>query len=309
MGGGAAMRSAAKVTGFGIQSTLRGATIVPPVEQPVRKASIPVSAVISSSSASQSVKAASDVVTVQRPSWELDDWEFADGDELVMSAGEPMPRVVFGGVPSFQEAKEATAELKDALDKVYLSSPKSSGSAEQVTTDQVAGMSLFSHTDSETKSCLIFEKNSSDSTPKHALQAFKFLSGSTEAQSVVASIACDPNVWNAVMQNSVLKQFIDSQQTVDEFQDPASPKKFEEDLSDDSSQSGDSGNGFMKNMLQNIKFRVMNMVNNVSSFLHDIFEPSSDCNGDTKSTFIDRNQKTVLGLAVLVIMVVVLKRI
>ena len=34
-----------------------------------------------------------------------------------MEAGEPMPRLVFGSVPSFQEAKDATAELKDALDK------------------------------------------------------------------------------------------------------------------------------------------------------------------------------------------------
>jgi hypothetical protein len=34
-----------------------------------------------------------------------------------MEAREQMPRLVFGVVPSFQEAKDATAELKDALDE------------------------------------------------------------------------------------------------------------------------------------------------------------------------------------------------
>uniref|UniRef100_A0A2N9I741 Uncharacterized protein n=1 Tax=Fagus sylvatica TaxID=28930 RepID=A0A2N9I741_FAGSY len=34
-----------------------------------------------------------------------------------MEAREPMPGLVFGVMPSFQEAKDATAELKDALDK------------------------------------------------------------------------------------------------------------------------------------------------------------------------------------------------
>lgn len=120
MGGGAAMRTAAKVTGFaGMQSALRGrAAMGPPVEQPVRKASVPVSAVVSSS-ASQSAKAANDAAPLQRPALEIDDWEFADGDDFGFSAGagEPMARLVFGGAPTLQEAKDATTELKDAIDK------------------------------------------------------------------------------------------------------------------------------------------------------------------------------------------------
>lgn len=110
------MRSvASKVAGFSgvVQGGIRGSAVLPPVEQSVRNVSVPVSASISSS---QSVKAAADVVSVHRPAWEIDDWEFAGfEDEPVMAA--PMPRIVFGGVPSFQEAKEATAELKDALDQ------------------------------------------------------------------------------------------------------------------------------------------------------------------------------------------------
>ncbi|KAM3324365.1 hypothetical protein P3S67_005516 [Capsicum chacoense] len=35
------------------------------------------------------------------------------------------------------------------------------------------------------------------------------------SQNVVASIACDPNVWNAVMQNPSLQEFLDSQKTIE----------------------------------------------------------------------------------------------
>ena len=115
------MRAASKVAGLGVGAGvyggLRGAApAAAPVEQAVRKSSVPVSAILSSSSS-----ASADVAPVQRPAWELDGWEFAGGeDDLVMAAGEPMPRVVFAGVPSFEEAKEATIELKEALD-MYIS--------------------------------------------------------------------------------------------------------------------------------------------------------------------------------------------
>lgn len=117
------MRAAANIAGIGgvVQSGLRGSQSVSPVEQAVRKASFPASVATALSS---SVNASTDEVSPFKKSSSLDleDWEFAGGeDELAMSAGEPMPRVVFAGVPTFEEAKEATSELKEALDKyVYL---------------------------------------------------------------------------------------------------------------------------------------------------------------------------------------------
>ncbi|XP_015897786.3 uncharacterized protein LOC107431398 isoform X2 [Ziziphus jujuba] len=314
MGGGGAMRAAAaKVAGFtgALQGGFRGSAAVPPVEQSVRKVSVPVSASISSSQSVNSAVSSDVAASAQKPAWEINDWELAGvgEDELLMA--KPMPRVVFGAVPTFQEAKEATVELKDALDH----SPKSCGSAENDTTDEVAGMSLFSNGDSETKSCLIVETKPKDSIPTQALQAFRYLSASTEVQNVVASIASDPNMWNAMLQNSELKQFIASQQTeptsiaVDELQeDPVSFKKMEDEMTD-SSQCGKTESGFM-NILQNIKVKVMDMVSNVSSFLNRIFELPPDVNGDTKSTGIDRTLgSTFMGLSVLVIMVVLLKRV
>lgn len=116
------MRTAAKVAGVGVVNAagLRGASGMHTVEQPMgaaaRKAAVaPMSSVIVSS------KVGDAAVAVPRASWELDDWEFAGfEEEVTVGAGEPLSRVVFGGVPSLQEAKEATAELKDALDQ-YIS--------------------------------------------------------------------------------------------------------------------------------------------------------------------------------------------
>ncbi|RCU22150.1 hypothetical protein DVA69_20505, partial [Acinetobacter baumannii] len=74
--------------------------------------------------------------------------------------GEPMPRVVFDAAPSFKEAKEATAELKDALDKVYLSSPKSTDFGEQSAADNVAGLSLITNPEPEEMESLLLTRTS-----------------------------------------------------------------------------------------------------------------------------------------------------
>ena len=83
MGGGGAMRTVAKLAA----ARIRG---VPSVQR----------------ASSQTAAAA----------W--DDWEVADGGE---EDGEGAARVVLGDVPSIQEAKAATAELKHAIHKYTLS--------------------------------------------------------------------------------------------------------------------------------------------------------------------------------------------
>ncbi|WVZ04133.1 hypothetical protein V8G54_024939 [Vigna mungo] len=107
MGGGGAMRTAAKIAGIGVsKSGLRGSTAALPTEQSVRSASR------SSSVAGVSAQGAktAEVAPLHAASpW--DDWDFADDSDFVA------PRMVFGSAPTFEEAKEATTELKDAIDQ------------------------------------------------------------------------------------------------------------------------------------------------------------------------------------------------
>ncbi|KAI3526787.1 hypothetical protein L1887_06050 [Cichorium endivia] len=95
-----------------------------------------------------------------------------------MEAREPMPRLVFGGAPTIQEAKQATYDLNDALEKTYLSSNATNGQLLSALSDSE---------DADTKTCLVSES----SVSKHAIQALKLLNESPAAQNVVASISCD----------------------------------------------------------------------------------------------------------------------
>lgn len=113
------IRTVGKVAGIGAAASrgIRGVHPAPLAEQPARGVSRNVASIVSSKSVSASTGDVSPV-SVQRPAWEIDDWEFAGGDgDLVMSSGELMPRVVFGAAPSIEEARAATDELKDALEK------------------------------------------------------------------------------------------------------------------------------------------------------------------------------------------------
>ncbi|XP_015953894.1 uncharacterized protein LOC107478270 isoform X2 [Arachis duranensis] len=307
MGGGGAMRTAAKIAGIGIGRTAyRGSPASLPTDQSqsVRNASLPASAVLSSHGA----KPAEVAPLHTAASWELDDWEFADEGELVMVAGEPMPRVVFQGVPTFEEAKEATTELKEAIDKVYLS-PDSSHSE---VSSHGSEVSVLSPTQVEAESKIV-EAISSPLVPKHALQAFKLLSTSSQAQTVVASIACDPNVWDAVMQNPAVTDFFKLHQEVagSEAKEAAENEKLlaESDL-------GNGSFDFMS-ILENFKLTVTEMVSSVTNFLQNIFPTAEkenthcDADGNAKQSFMDTNKimgGTFMGLAVLAIMVVLVRR-
>ncbi|CAL9245122.1 unnamed protein product [Arabidopsis halleri] len=59
-----------------------------------------------------------------------------------------------------------------------------------------------------------FENRAVESAiPQVALQAFAFLSENTAAQTDVASIACDPKVWDAVMENKDIMKFLQTNNT------------------------------------------------------------------------------------------------
>ena len=103
----------------------------------------------------------------------------------------------------------------------------------------------------------------------------------------------------------------------DEFQDVRSdvqsPQPFEESSAE--SQPGNSDSWF-NNITQDMKVKVLKMVSNASKYFQNLFglpsaeSTSSDANGNTSSTFMDNSiEATFMRLAVMVVMVVVLKRV
>ncbi|XP_058735297.1 uncharacterized protein LOC131607300 [Vicia villosa] len=304
MGGGGSMRTVSKLAGIGVaRSGFRGTSAPYPVEHSVRNASQTSSPTRLST---QGAKGAEVKPLHTAVSGDLSDWEFADEGDLFMTGGEPTPRVVFGDVPTFKEAQEATAELKEAIDQIYLSS----GNSQCEGSSPGSEVSVVSPAAKEigTKSCLV-EAISSPSVPKHAIHAFQLLSTSPEAQTVVQSIACDPNIWSAVMQNPAVTSFFQSQLAAVESSNDAifagsetveTPEKEEGKAFD-----------FMS-ILQNLKLTVTEMVSRMSNFFHNIFPTAEKDKSSTDGGFMDYKNLmggSFMGLAVMVIMVVLMKRV
>ncbi|XP_073008521.1 uncharacterized protein [Typha latifolia] len=240
----------------------------------------------------------------QCPSWEVDDWEFAGWEEEEEGSFDLMtsaPRLVFGPVPTLEEAKEATSDLKDALDKVYFSEP----------VDEVPGKHGEGQNTLESASVISV-------MPRHVVQAFSLLQGSSEAQNVVASLASDKNVWDAVMQNEKVIEFYRNHQSNAVLIESVSESALSEgsaENSDDPSADTFRSSSF-KNFVDNIQKKVMEMVGNLSSFLQDFFGTSGEAHStnsksdsSTSNSYVDVALGTsFIGLAIAVIMVVLVKR-
>ncbi|XP_060190813.1 uncharacterized protein LOC132620130 isoform X2 [Lycium barbarum] len=319
MGGGGAFRAAAKVAGItAANSGFRSVTAEHPFRNVVRPVSV--AAISSSEDVKSSVVTAAhggggstDMSPVERIVTEFDDWEMAGGEE------EPLPRVVFGGAPSLKEATEATSDLKDALQKVYLSEP-----ANEYRGSCLSGSSLSPFS----KACAGSGTVVTKSVPKHAMQAFRFLSETPAAQSVVASIACDVNVWNAVMQNPALQEFLESQKTNASFPDSweqkidesvadtdsfsqSSPRSVNSKSEAAESKSGNSFTGFLQNVKKTVTQTVVDMMNSLSDYFNNLFGGNKifvNADGSAKFGTVETLGASFMALAVMVIMVVVSKR-
>ncbi|GAB2277877.1 hypothetical protein Dimus_012579 [Dionaea muscipula] len=310
MGGGGAMRAAAKVAGIGL---FNGGIRSAGAEKPVSIAARAAVARPSSSVAEGGVVAFQDQQEAKARKSILDDeWDLAAGEDFCVVAGgnsSTAPRLVFGPVPTLEEAKEATSELKEAIDKMYFSLPETAGSANSIPAAEGLGFVTDAQAQlehMEDKTLVTIERPVIPSMPKRAIEAFKLLKENPAAQMVVASIACDPNVWNAVLQNDALQGYLLSG-TADYagYDEQQTPRSYT-----DSSTVEDGGNtayGF-SDFVEDIKNRVLDMVNNVTDFIQNLF-------GDSKSAFgfMEANQGSFIGgsfmaLAVMVIMVVLVRR-
>ncbi|KAK6785528.1 hypothetical protein RDI58_018983 [Solanum bulbocastanum] len=332
MGGGGAFKAAAKVAGAAAaNSGFRSVTAEHPVYAAARNVARSVS-ISGISSTSEDVKStmltashggSSDVSYVPKMVSDFDDWEMAGGEEeMMVNPGEPLPRLVFGGAPSLQEATEATSDLKDAL--VYLS-----GSANGYGGSCISGSS----SSPVSKACVVSETIVTKSVPKHAVQAYRVLSEIPAAQNVVASIACDPNVWNAVLQNPALQDFLESQRSSEKFAGASFPDSDQEkdesvadtasfsessswkafsESKDEESKSGNSFTSFLQNVTQTVTQTVVDMMDSLSDFFNNLFGGNKffvDADGSAKFGAVEKTLgASFMALAVMAMMVVVSKR-
>lgn len=258
MGGGGAIRTVAKAAGLGINSGMRSSA----TEIPAR-------------------------ISAARSTFSTISLEHGDSSRLVVDKVESTsPRRVFSPPPTIEETKEATSELKDALEQVYISS--SAGETDHA----------------EATTCITSDALVVPSVSTDAMQAFKLLREHPVAQTVVASIACDPNVWNAVMQNEALMDYLKSgKRNADYDHSPHSSKSYE-------GEDNREGNyGFMR-FLEAAKLTVSDWANNVVNLVKDLFESPTvnKTTGNHDTTSAVAIGGSLMALAVMVTLLVMFKR-
>ncbi|KAH0460450.1 hypothetical protein IEQ34_011113 [Dendrobium chrysotoxum] len=296
--GGGVLRTAAKVASTGsFRSPLVGeasrraarqqaSSFVPAVEQGLTVPNLSSGPTLSETPAV--------AVATHWPDWEFDEWELAGDKEQSLSADDVAPRLVFGPVPTLEEAKEATADLKDALEKVYF----------------VPDHTLDSHGGDQATAC--GESGTVSAVPGHVVQMFSLLRGSSEAQEVVASLAADKNVWDAVMNNEKFLKFCNnpSPAVAQIYGDPAESVA---ENKPDFSPTVEVEETSEVSLLDSIKVKVSQIVSHISDYVQDFFGISS-ASGETATSSTDHKYinmtlgTSFMALAVATILVVLLKR-
>ncbi|PKU70045.1 hypothetical protein MA16_Dca014491 [Dendrobium catenatum] len=111
--------------------------------------------------------------------------------------------------------------------------------------------------------------------PKHISQMFSLLHRSSEVQDVVASIATDECVFEAVMKNEMVAEFMKNVPPTKFVSVNESPEESHPIPESEKTYKG----SMFSNMVNNVKVKVSEKASNISDFLHDFLAKSSGNSG------------------------------
>lgn len=326
--GGGLIRTAAKAAVLGgyrspiAEGVFRGSRPCPSAVPAAVGAAVDGPAMVPLTSSAAGVEA---TVAQHPPTWVGHDdyWEFAGGvEEELYGTKYPPPRVVFGPVPTLEEAEEATSDLKEAIEKVYFSSEGAALKESPASQPYLKSLPDAFSNSSTMMSATAGSTSALSSGSRHVIQAFSLLKESSEAQSIVASLASDQNVWNAVLKNEKVVEFCMSHQT-DLFSKAGSVCSDTESVADnevekildcfmEKPEENASENGFMQ-LMNAVKQKVSELVSSLSELISSIFGsspakvPTADGSSSRQETAVVAGG-SFLALALATILVILVKR-
>ncbi|CAA2990295.1 Hypothetical predicted protein [Olea europaea subsp. europaea] len=192
---------------------------------------------------------------------------------------------------------------------VYLSSPESVGFDGLLIEDHhPRSLVLLDSQVLENKACVTNRSTPVSGKPMHDIQAFRLLNESSRVQNVVASIVHDTKVWNVVLENQELQEFLQSHKNSNDLLDHSSLNTV-----DTSSDSGESTDGSKpKDVFKKIKVTVVDMLSSLLVNFRNFFEvykAFANSNGSDRLNSLDTAlEASFMGLAVMAIMVIFIKR-
>ncbi|GJN08757.1 hypothetical protein PR202_ga26711 [Eleusine coracana subsp. coracana] len=249
----------------------------------------------------------------------MDDWVIPDHE-------------VFGPVPTHEEAMAATLDLSEAFQMCSFSYHTSAKSDPKAHAKVAPVSALLEVSHSETPQDVSKQEDNyenllvSSGAPGRIVQAFTMLNESPEAQDVVASLASDKNVWDAVMKNEKVMKFYKRLETKlsDSSSVASSVTEDEMEVDDDAASSQNSNDlspmsgESIKDYVERMKALVSEMVSNLSNMMQDLVATSNEgrCKGKLKTMVVSASNdfannvpSTFVLLAIASIMVVLLKRV
>ncbi|KAG2554014.1 uncharacterized protein LOC120646963 [Panicum virgatum] len=260
----------------------------------------------------------------------VDDWVIPDHE-------------VFGPVPTHEEAMVATLDLKAAFEiaqvesqTAHIDTPKSHLSptdqdnhakiAQQIANPELVlseTPQVVVHSETSEKEDNYENSLAAAGTPVRVVQAFTLLQESPEAQDVVAALASDKNVWDAVMKNEKVLNFYKTYESkLSECSSAASSVSGDEVEDGDAASVQNSNNlhpsagESLKDYLEKMKALVSEMMSNLSNMVQDLVATSDEgrCKGKIKTLILSSSKdfpsapSAFVILAIASIIVVMLKR-
>lgn len=253
------------------------------------------------------------------PSWQLDDWEFAGGEEQFQPHHNDIDpviqdRLIFGSVPTQKEVQEAVSDLQDALSQgiIPVSGTLSSSSSVHENSDAVE-ISAVQETENKSYGNLVYPNQMEQELHEekyrivqkdvhnNVREAFDMLQSNPAVQGMVISLASDKAMWDALLKNEKVVEFREALQkdvsVLPELsKDTEKPARHQE-------------NPFMQ-AFEITKMKVMECFNKITEVLHQFFGLA-----DKKGLFekdgdpLERTLKATLMLSVAVLLIVLVKRV
>ncbi|KAK1576978.1 hypothetical protein Q3G72_018019 [Acer saccharum] len=249
-----------------------------------------------------------------------DDWvyvdEISDDDK---SYGFVVDESVLGPVPSLDEVNNAVSAIQQAFDPVsysHLVRDKFGSNLEKDVVDQMSSSSGLGHCVASIGSELDWMEPDPYSSYTRMLQpygydrvydAFHLLQTEPSIQRMVISLSSDRDVWNAVLNNKVVRELKES---FDAAESNGSEIESSGETCDDSNPAMD----IVKWIFNNTKAKVVEVIEKITNIVNELFKPPGDekaTNGAATAVATDpfeEKLRTSFLLSIVVLLVVFVTR-
>ncbi|XP_043718030.1 uncharacterized protein LOC122665976 [Telopea speciosissima] len=312
MGKGGTLRTAIRGVGGGIQDAFsRGISI---------NTNKPISQILALSSSSSSSASTSLNLPVSETSPTVPNWDscasshyFCDGDEWEWEsvnggvvdhehdrANMIFDNYVFGAVPSQNEVEDAVSSLKQTVAPALYSrfcEDQSFSSLDKDVTDHTEDPARSELDWIEPTLHLYNPRLSQSHQYGRVYDAFHLLQTEPSIQRMVISLSSDKAVWDAVLNNEVVKELKESFCIVEDAN------------SQRSDESPDRAASILKWILNNTKAKVLELIEKLRQLVNEVFQPPQKEKNTSATTDLFENRlRTSLLLSIVVLLIVVVTR-